>query len=162
MSGEANSPFETLDGTPETDSVRSAAVLACDHCGKALRGRQRKYCGRVCNDAEYAARHPETLKDRPKRQGPLIPRIAQLWRESPGWRTDREAAAALGVLEGSFAARRRETAWPGVCYCAGGPSDPDPFRHFVACEPGLGWKWEDRRRAGSREREHRLVSTEGK
>jgi hypothetical protein len=122
---------------------------ACDRCGTALQGRQRKYCSDECNRESWRARNPERIQplDRPAK--PLIPRIRELFLDGC-WRTDREAAAALGVLEGSFAARRRETGWPCPCY---------EGIHCLTPHPMRGWKWETRRRQGSKEREHRLVDT---
>lgn len=139
---------------------RSVPTRICAQCEAALKRRQKRFCSAAHRKLWWEARHPR-LPDKPRSQdaGPLIPRIRELFADGC-WRTDREAAAALGVLEGSLAARRRETGWSGECYCVGGPSDPDAFRHFAACQqPKWGWTWETRRRAGSKEREHRLVKS---
>jgi hypothetical protein len=145
---------------PEGTTLVGTAIVAqgCDHCGGPLPRRAKRFCSDTHRKLWWEARHPR-LPDKPRSQdaGPLIPRIRELFKDGC-WRTDREAAAALGVLEGSFAARRRETGWPRdllgqqMVRSMGRDFDGKPFRI------GYGWIWETRRRIGSREREHRLVT----
>ncbi len=136
--------------SPTPELIRCDGILVCavDSCRTPLQGRQRKFCSDRCRGLWWEARHPR-LPDKPRSQdeGPLIPRIKTLFSDGM-WRTDREAGAALGVLEGSFAARRRETSWPAEM---GRDFEGKAFRI------GYGWKWETRRRIGSKEREHRLL-----
>jgi len=56
---EAQEAKSTTRGTRPTGQRKRAQKRACVHCGKRLKGRQRKFCSKGCANRYWQRKHPE-------------------------------------------------------------------------------------------------------
>jgi hypothetical protein len=105
-------------GTVST-AIQQGATCQRAGCGKVLTGRQTAFCSDVHRNEEWAERHPRLNTPIPPKDQPKIPirdRILGLMSDRQ-WRTDFEIAQALGLLEQTAGAKRRDLCKPAFGAC---------------------------------------------
>jgi hypothetical protein len=114
-----NFPTQATLFDPEPTPAVSTATCQRPGCGKVLTGRQTAFCSDVHRNEEWAERHPRLNTPIPPKDQPKIPirdRILALMLDRQ-WRTDFEIAQALGLLEQTAGAKRRDLCKPAFGAC---------------------------------------------
>jgi hypothetical protein len=104
---------------PEPPGSVITAICQRAGCGKPLIGRQATFCGDLHRAEAWAERHPRLNTPIPPKDQPKIPirdRILGLMSDRQ-WRTDFEIAQALGLLEQTAGAKRRDLCKPAFGAC---------------------------------------------
>lgn len=95
----------------DLDRPRSQEKPPCATCGSKLKGKQTRFCSKLCNTRFWDKEHPrigipQAPPPNPTNE-PIRERIFVLLSDGR-WYTDRELAAQLGILESTASAKRRD------------------------------------------------------
>jgi CRISPR/Cas system-associated endonuclease Cas1 len=113
------------EGYRRTESIK--APKSCAECGRALHGRQKRFCSKACNDAWHVATgwHAEILRIRYDRAGPdgrwfrenVVPALADLSPTRIAHTVGLSFRYAQQITRGEYVPARKH--WPALAALAG-------------------------------------------